>query len=99
MAPEFLPYSAGKAELSILYSARVSIGGWKGIWFWTVSFKMIPFTSQFVVSSRWPAVLIPKDPCPRSGAERNPLAGGVMGAGVSKVRSGKWRPIYGVALT
>ena len=31
MAPEFLPYSAGKAELSILNSASVSIGGWKVI--------------------------------------------------------------------
>src|SRR6185437_12640139 len=28
IAPEFRPYSAGKAELSILDSARVSIGGW-----------------------------------------------------------------------
>src|SRR5260370_23996794 len=99
MAPEFLPYSAGKAELSILYSARVSIGGWKGIWFWTLSFKLIPFTSQLVVASRWPAVLIPKDPCPRSGAERNPLAGGGMVPGVSKLRSGKWGPVLGVSRT
>jgi len=37
---------------------------------------LIPFTSQLVVSSRWPAVLIPKEPWPRSGAERKPFAAG-----------------------
>src|SRR5260370_38455262 len=97
MAPEFLPYSAGNAELSILYSASVSIGGWNVIWFCTGSFRLIPFTSQLVVSSRWPAVLIPKEPWPRIGAERKPFAGGVTVPGVSRLRYVKWRPVSGIS--
>src|SRR5215813_2716953 len=99
MAPAFRPYCAGKEELSILYSARVSIGGWKVIWFCTLSFRLIPLTSQFVVSSRCPAVLMPKEPCPRSGAERNPFAGGATVPVVSKLRSVKWRPFRGISCT
>src|SRR5437016_4220603 len=59
----------------------------------------MPLTSQLVVSSRWPAVLIPKEPCPRSGAERKPFAGGVIVPGVNKLRSVKWRPLRGMSCT
>ena len=99
MEPEFRPYSAGKAELSILNSDKVSMGGWKVIWFCTGSFRLMPLTSQFVVSSRCPAVLTPKEPWPRSGKERKPLAGGVMVPGVSRLRSVKWRPFRGTSCT
>src|SRR6516225_2763656 len=99
MAPEFRPYCAGKAELSILNSESVSIGGWKVSWFCTISFRLIPFTSQFVVSSLDPAVLIPNDPCPRSGKDRNPFTGGVTVPGVRRLRSVKCLPFSGMSCT
>src|SRR5260370_29624765 len=66
MAPAFRPYSAGKDELSILYSASVSIGGWKVIWFLTLWFMLMPLTNQFAVFSPWPTGFIPNDALPPS---------------------------------
>src|ERR1700746_1312546 len=99
MAPELRPYSAGNDELSILYSASVSIGGGNGLCFCALSFRSPPSPSQLVVPSRAPAVLIPKEPCPRSGAERKPFAGGVIVPGVNKLRSVKGRPLRGISRT
>src|SRR5215467_1780182 len=62
IAPELRPYSALYVELSTLNSDTVLIDGWKVIWFCTMSFKLMPFTMKFTVSSRLPAVLMAKDP-------------------------------------
>ncbi len=81
MAPELRPYSALNVELSTLNCETVLIDGWKVIWFWTMSFRFTPFTMKFTVSSRLPAELNANDPCPRSGAVRNPACGGVTESG------------------
>ena len=74
-APELRPYSALSVELSTLNSDTVLIDGWNVIWFWTWSFRLIPLTMKFTVSSRLPAVLKAKEPWPRRGAVRKPVAG------------------------
>ena len=56
-APELRPYSALSVELSTLNSETVLIEGWKVIWFWTWSLRLIPLIMKLTVSSRLPAVL------------------------------------------
>jgi len=51
MAPALRPYSAGNDELSILYSARCQ-WGLEGELVCTLSLRLMPLTSQLVVSSR-----------------------------------------------
>ncbi len=99
MAPELRPYSALNVELSTLNCETVLIEGWKVIWFWTMSFRLTPFTMKFTVSSRLPAELNANDPCPRSGAVRNPACGGVTDPGMSSPRSTKCRPLSGMSWT
>src|SRR5487761_1544402 len=86
MDPEFRPYSAGKFELSTLNSETVSIEGWKVIWFCTSSLRLMPLTIQLVVFSRWPAVLIPREPKPCNGKVRKPFCGGVTVPGERRAK-------------
>ncbi len=99
IAPELRPYSALNVWLSTLNSETVLIDGWNVIWFCAMSFRLIPFTMKFTVSSRLPAVLNAKEPCPRSGAVRNPFCGGVTEPGMSRPRSTKCRPLSGTSCT
>ena len=99
-APELRPYSALSVELSTLNSGTVLIEGWNVIWFWTWSFRLIPFIMKLTVSSRLPAVLKANEPWPRSGAVRKPVAGcGATEPGISSPRSTKWRPLSGISCT
>ena len=99
-APELRPYSALSVELSTLNSDTVLIDGWNVIWFCTWSLRLIPLTMKFTVSSRLPAVLKAKEPCPRRGAVRNPVAGwGATDPGMRSPRSTKWRPLSGISCT
>ncbi len=97
MAPELRPYCALKVELSTLNSCTVLIEGWKVIWFWTMSLRLTPLIMKLTVSSRAPAVLNAKEPCPRRGAERNPFCGGATEPGMSRPRSTKCRPLRGIS--
>src|SRR5438445_13042593 len=99
IAPELRPYSALYVELSTLNSETVLIDGWNVIWFCTISFKLMPFTMKFTVSSRLPAVLIANEPCPRKGAVRKPFCGGVTEPGIRRPRSTKWQTFRGIAYT
>ncbi len=49
-------------------SEIVLIVGWNVTWFCTMSFRLIPLIMKLMASSRAPAVLKAKEPCPRSGA-------------------------------
>jgi hypothetical protein len=42
MEPSLRPYSALKVELLILNSAVVLMDGWKVIWFWLMSLRLMP---------------------------------------------------------
>ncbi len=75
------------------------IEGWNVIWFCTMSFRLTPLIMKLTVSSRLPAVLKAKEPCPRSGAVRNPACGGATEPGISRPRSTKWRPLSGISCT
>ncbi len=89
-APELRPYSALSVELSTLNSETVLIEGWNVIWFWTWSLRLIPLIMKFTVSSRLPAVLKAKEPWPRRGAVRKPVAGwGATEPGMSRPMSTK----------
>ncbi len=54
-------------NLPNLASATVEIGGWNVIWFWTMSFRLMPVIMKLTVSSRAPAVLKARLPWPRIG--------------------------------
>ena len=88
-APELRPYSALRVWLSTLNSDTVLIEGWNVIWFCTWSLRLIPFTMKLTVSSRLPAVLNAKDPCPRSGAVRKPVWLGATEPGIKSPMSTK----------
>jgi hypothetical protein len=49
-----------------------------------MSFRLTPLIMKLTVSSRAPAVLNANEPCPRSGAVRNPFWGGVTEPGISR---------------
>src|SRR5512134_1233569 len=83
-APELRPYSALMVWLSTLNSDTVLIDGWKVIWFWTWSLRLMPFTMKLTVSSRFPAVLKANEPWPRRGAVRNPFWEGATEPGISR---------------
>src|ERR1700733_5905681 len=95
MDPELLPYSAEKVELSILNSDVVLIDGWNVIWFWLMSFRLMPLIWKFTESSRLPAVINELAPRPRLVAVRLPAVGATTPPGVSTVRSRKWRALGG----
>ena len=65
--PELLPYSAENVELSILNSDVVLIDGWNVIWFWLISFRLMPLIWKFTESSRLPAVMNEFAPKPAAG--------------------------------
>src|SRR5260370_18178108 len=81
MAPEFRPYSALNVELSTLNSCIVPMVGWKVIWLLLGSFRLLPLIMKLTVSSPAPALLIPKNPCPRKGAAMPACCGGGVGTG------------------
>src|ERR1700733_12838657 len=97
--PELRPYSALNVELLILNSDVVLIDGWNVIWFWLISFRLIPLIWKFTESSRLPAVLKEFAPRPRLAAVRLPAVGATTPPGVNVVRSRKWRPLRGSSCT
>ena len=99
IAPEFRPYSALKVELSTLNSCTVAMVGWNVIWLFDGSFRLMPFIMKLIVSSREPALLNPKKPCPRNGTAKPAFCGGVTEPGTRKPISRKWRPFNGISCT
>ena len=79
--PSLRPYSALKVELLILNSEVVLIDGWNVIWFWLMSFRLMPLIWKLTESSRLPAVMNEFAPKPRLGAVRLPAVGANDAAG------------------
>jgi hypothetical protein len=52
MEPSLRPYSAEKVELSTLNSPVVLMEGWKVIWFWSMSLRLMPLIWKLTESSR-----------------------------------------------
>jgi len=69
--PEFLQTPRYTWSYRSLNSETVLMVGWKVTDSETMSFKLTPFIMKFTASSRPPAELNAKDPCPRKGAVRN----------------------------
>src|SRR5260370_5119005 len=98
MAREFRPYSALNVELSTLNSCIVPMVGWKVIWLLLGSFRLMPLIMKLTVSSRAPALLNPKNPCPRKGAARPAFCGGGKETGARKPLSRKEGALQGQSL-
>src|SRR5512144_2273952 len=99
IAPEFLPYSALKVELSTLNSDTVLIDGWNVTWEFERSFRLTPLIMKLTDVSRLPADMNEKEPWPRSGALNPAFCGAVDPPGISGPRSTKWRPFRGISCT